>query len=123
MRVATGRSEPVHLAAWGPNKKRGAGCPQITQRNADLARGRFAGVRLGVLKILRPVGGVFRGAFGIADHQQVLGVALIGGFGEIERAGERGLAVDDHDFVVSDGVLGVDEKVAMPELWRKSAEE
>ena len=41
-------------------------------------------------------------------HQQVLGVLLLGGLGEIERPGDQRLRVDDHDLVVGDGMLVVD---------------
>ena len=34
-----------------------------------------------------PIGGVFRGKGGIVDDQQILSVAFLRRFGEIERAG------------------------------------
>src|SRR4051812_14110871 len=45
----------------------------------------------------------------ILDDEEVLGVALLGGLGEVEGTGEHGLAVDEDDLVVGDRVLVVDE--------------
>ena len=45
----------------------------------------------------------------VAKDQQILGVAVFGGGGEIEAAGDDRAAVDQHDFVVSDLVLRIDE--------------
>jgi hypothetical protein len=47
----------------------------------------------------------------VFDHQQVLRVLLFSGFGEIEGAGDDRGPVDHHDFVVGDGVLGVNERL------------
>src|SRR4051794_28642620 len=44
------------------------------------------------------------------NHQQVLGVLFLGLGGEVETAGEEGLAVEKHDLVVSDGVMRVNER-------------
>ncbi len=55
-----------------------------------------------------PVGRVLAGQVLVADHEQVLGVVLLCGLGEVEAAGNDRLVVDDHDLVVCFGVLGVD---------------
>ena len=56
-----------------------------------------------------PVLIVFHRQHLVVDHEQVLGVVFLGGFCEIERAGDDGFAVDDDDFVVGNRVLGVDQ--------------
>ena len=43
------------------------------------------------------------------QDQQVLGVFVLCGRGEVETAGDQHRTVDDHDLVVGDGVLGVDQ--------------
>ena len=66
----------------------------------------FIGVRMCGVGL--PVGRVLGGEVRAADDQQVLGVVLFGSRREVEAARNDGLAVDDHDLVVGDGVLGVD---------------
>ena len=44
----------------------------------------------------------------ILDDQEVLGVAFLGGLGEVEGARDHRRAVDHHDLVVGDGVLRVE---------------
>ena len=56
-----------------------------------------------------PVSDVLCGESGVADDEKVFGVIFLGGFGEVEGAGQNDCGIDDHDFVVSDGVFGVDE--------------
>lgn len=57
-----------------------------------------------------PVGRICLGEFGgVVDHQQVLGILLLRGFGEIETSGDDSGFVDQHDLVVGDGVGGIDE--------------
>ncbi len=55
-----------------------------------------------------PVRRVLRRQVRRADHQQILGVVLLGVLGKVEAAGDDRRPVDDHDLVVRDGVLGVD---------------
>ena len=55
-----------------------------------------------------PIVPVLRGDRGIADDEQILGVAALGGGGEVEAAGDDHGPVDDHDLVVGDGDLAVD---------------
>ena len=48
--------------------------------------------------------------FGAAlDGKEVLGVVRLGGLREVEAACDDGFLIDDHDFVVSDGMLSIDE--------------
>ena len=47
------------------------------------------------------------------EHEQVFRVFLLGLVREVETAGQDLMAIDDDDFVVSDGMLGVDE-------WRQT---
>lgn len=44
----------------------------------------------------------------VLHDQYVLRVAFLGGFGEVETAGDDRIAVDHHYFVVGDGVGGID---------------
>jgi hypothetical protein len=60
-----------------------------------------------------PVRRVLVGQGLVADHDQVLGVGVLGLLREVETARDDRLAVDDHDLVVGDGVLGVDPHVLM----------
>ena len=46
---------------------------------------------------------------GVGDEEQVLGVALLGGPGEVEGAGDGHALVYDDDFVMGDGVFGINE--------------
>ena len=46
--------------------------------------------------------------FVAVEDQQVLGVGVLGGFGEVEAAGDEGSPVQDQDLVVGDGVVPVD---------------
>ena len=45
--------------------------------------------------------------FVAVEDQQVLGVGVLGGFGEVEAAGDEGSPVQDHDLVMGDGVAPV----------------
>lgn len=58
--------------------------------------------------MVEPVVKVQPGEFFRADDQQVLGIFLLGGLGEIEGAGNHNRPVDEDDLVVGDGVLAVD---------------
>jgi hypothetical protein len=51
------------------------------------------------------VGLVLRGEVGVADHQQVLRVALLRRSAEVEAPGDDGVDVDQDYLVVGDGVL------------------
>lgn len=51
------------------------------------------------------------GKFGAVKDQEVLGVSLLSGDGKIKAAGNDVAGVEDHDFVVRDGVLRVDAQV------------
>src|SRR6266480_4092637 len=68
-----------------------------------VVRGRMMKMLLEILMIRGGQVGV------ILDDQEILRVALLGGLGEVEGAGEHSRAVEDHDLVVGDGVLVVDE--------------
>ena len=46
---------------------------------------------------------------GVVDYQQVLRVMLLRRFGEVEGTGEHDGVVEDHDLVVGNGVLGINE--------------
>src|SRR4051812_18047220 len=46
----------------------------------------------------------------VADDEEVFGVGFFGAGGEVEAAGDDRLAIDQHDFVVGDGVSRVDER-------------
>jgi hypothetical protein len=55
---------------------------------------------------IRPVR---RRRVGVAlDDQDVFGVALLRGLGEVKRAGNHGVGVDEDDFVLRDGVFPID---------------
>ncbi len=43
-----------------------------------------------------------------ADYDAVFGVALLSRFGEVERPGEDGLLIEDHDLIVGNGRRRVD---------------
>ena len=43
------------------------------------------------------------------NHQHVLGIMLLSGPGEVEAARNHRITIDDHDLVVGDSVLGVDQ--------------
>jgi hypothetical protein len=61
-----------------------------------------------MLEMFLPVGCVFLRERKIANGQEVFRVLLLRRLGEIEAPGKDRVAVDDHDLVVGDGVLGVD---------------
>jgi hypothetical protein len=58
----------------------------------------------------------------IPDHQQILGILLLGCLGEIERTGDDGLSIYDHNLVVGNAIDRIN-LCGNPELSRKSAEE
>ena len=60
--------------------------------------------------VFAPVIGVLPSQFRAAQNEQVFGVVFFGGRCEIEGAGDNGLAVHDHDLVVRDGVLRVNQR-------------
>jgi hypothetical protein len=71
-----------------------------------------------VLGVLFPVLGVGLRQCLVVDDEQVLGVALLGALREVEAPGDDGLAVDDDDFVVGDGVPRVDpDGYSCPPFW------
>src|SRR5438132_10119313 len=47
----------------------------------------------------------------VPDHHQVLGVLVLGRPSQVETAGDQDSPIDDEDLVVSDGMLGVDERL------------
>lgn len=55
-----------------------------------------------------PVGRVFGCEVWAANDQEVFGIGIFRRLGEIERPRNDGLAVDHHDLVMGNGVLGVD---------------
>jgi len=61
-----------------------------------------------MLEMLLPVGGVLLGERSIANRQKVFRILLLRRLGEIEAPRKDRVAVDDHDLVVGDGVLGID---------------
>ena len=89
---------PLRGGLWG--RVGGMGC------RCGLAF-RGAGVRLVRLEI--PVVSVDQVRVAL-DDQQVLRVFRLGLMGEVEAAGDERGAVDEHDLVVGDGVVGVDER-------------
>jgi hypothetical protein len=44
----------------------------------------------------------------VSNNQHILSIFLLGRFGEVEGAGDHHGPIDDHDLVVSDGMLGID---------------
>ena len=61
-----------------------------------------------MFEMFLPVSGVLPGERNIMNGQEVFGVLLLGGLGEIEAPRKDRVAVDDHYLVVGDGVAGVD---------------
>ena len=57
-----------------------------------------------------PVLDVLFGQDGVVDHQQILRVVLLRCFGEVEGTGEDYAVINDHDLVVGNRVLGVNER-------------
>ena len=57
--------------------------------------------------MVEPVVEVQFGELFRADDQQVLGILLLSGSGEIEGAGDHDRPVDEDDLVVGDGMLGI----------------
>ena len=57
-----------------------------------------------MLEVLQPIVPIGLGQGGAAQYQQVLGVAGLGGVGEIKAARHHHLAVQDHDLIVRDGM-------------------
>ena len=57
----------------------------------------------------RPVVCVFFCQFSVLNHQQIFRVLFLRRLREIEGAGDYRLPVDDHDLVVSNRVLRVNE--------------
>ena len=43
----------------------------------------------------------------IVDYKQILRIILLGCLAEVERHRDYGFPIDDHDLVVSDGVLSI----------------
>src|SRR6266851_1164119 len=75
----------------------------------DMKYGLATAGRLAVRFVLREIRTIGFEQFGMAfDDEHVLGVFHLGLVREIEAAGDQNPAVDDHDLVVGDGVLGVD---------------
>ena len=56
-----------------------------------------------------PVGGVLVRNRLIPDYEQVLGVVVFSRFGEVETARDDHAAIDDHDFIMGDGVFRIDQ--------------
>src|ERR1051326_324852 len=65
-------------------------------------------IGFGVAFMSVPILSVALSQLRVVNDQQVLSVILLGGLGKIEGAGQDKVAVKDHDFVVSNGVGGVD---------------
>ena len=61
-----------------------------------------------MLKMFLPVGCVLLGELGITNGHKVFRVLVLGRLGEIETPCQDSVAIDDHDLVVCDGVLGID---------------
>lgn len=59
--------------------------------------------------VCEKVGDVFSDDGEVVDEEDVLGVSFFGAFGEVEATGDKLAAVQDHHFVVGDGVVRVDE--------------
>lgn len=70
--------------------------------------GRFPVLCRRVVAMVTPVVKVLLGELLRADDQQVLGVFLLGCFGEVEGAGDHDRPVDEDNFVMGDGMLRVD---------------
>ena len=54
--------------------------------------------------MVMPVGFVGSREGLVVQHQEILGVVLLGRRGEVERAGDDRLAINDHHLVVRDGM-------------------
>jgi hypothetical protein len=61
-----------------------------------------------MLEMFLPVGGVLPGERRIANGEEVFRILLLGRLGEIEAPDKDRVAIDNHNLVVSNGVLGVD---------------
>jgi hypothetical protein len=66
--------------------------------------------RLGVRGVEVPVPNVLRSEGGAVDEQQVLGVAFLCRSGEVEAAGDDGVAIYDNDVAVGYRVLRIDQQ-------------
>src|SRR5436190_17088817 len=70
-----------------------------------------AGRRLAVCAVALKVLPISLGQLGVPlDDDEVLGVFMLGLIGEIEAARDDSAVVDNHHFVMGDGVFGVDER-------------
>ena len=59
--------------------------------------------------MLLPICHVAGGQFWVTNHEKIFSVRFLSGLREIERPRQNYLPVNDHDFVVGDCVLRVDE--------------
>jgi hypothetical protein len=66
-----------------------------------------AHIRLAMLGVRLPVLRILRRQRLVSDDQEVLRIFLLGGFREIETPRDEGLAVDDDDLVMGNGMLGI----------------
>ena len=67
--------------------------------------------RLAMLLVRGEILAVGLDQLGLAfDDKQVFGVFMLGLVGEIEAARDQGAPVDNHDFIVGDGVMGINER-------------
>ena len=62
-----------------------------------------------MLSMLPPVGRVLCGQFLAPQDQKILSILFFGGSREIERPGQDGLGVNDHDLVVGDRMPPINE--------------
>src|SRR5882724_722889 len=69
-----------------------------------------ADVRLTMLAMPIPVLRILCRQGWIADDQQVLGVLLLDGFGEVETSRDDDFAIDVHDLVMRNRVVGVNHR-------------
>lgn len=67
----------------------------------------LSGVNFRVLSVFLPVLDVLFGQGVVLDDQKVFSVLLLGRFGEIEAPGYYGCPIDNHDFVMGDGMGGI----------------
>ena len=60
-----------------------------------------------MLLMLPPILRVPFSQFPVMYHKQILRIVLLGGLGEIERACDNGLSINNHHLVVCNGMLGI----------------
>lgn len=74
-----------------------------------------------MLPMLPPVGRVLCGQFLASQNQEILSILFFGGFREIERPGQDGLSVNDHDLVVGNCMPPINEgrDARMPQERRR----